>query len=401
MKILIAIDTYQTTNNGTSISAQRYAEVLQQHGHEVRILSVDSEHYRLAERHIYPFNSLIHKHGFRFANSLSRRSTEVIREAVSWCDMVHCMMPFMLSNRVKKMADELSKPATAAFHIQPENLTSSVYLGKVAWITDFTYALFYHMVYKHFRHVHTPSQFMADELQKHGYNMVLHPISNGIDPSFRYTKTTTKTTTEPIRIVMTGRLSHEKRQDLLLRAVQESRYADRIQLIFAGKGPLYETYKRLGERLPLKPIFGYYSREELQQLLSQADLYVHASDMESEAIGCIEAFATGLVPVISDSQLSATRQFALDERSLFEAGNVQSLAEHIDYWIAHPTERKQMEQRYAEHAKQYHLEGCVRQFERMLDREVWEYNHVRINTKTETVCQERIELSSSLALPCY
>ena len=61
MKILIAIDTYQTNNNGTSISAQRYADMLRQHGHEVRILSVDSSDYRLSERHIYPFDRLIHK----------------------------------------------------------------------------------------------------------------------------------------------------------------------------------------------------------------------------------------------------------------------------------------------------------------------------------------------------
>ena len=56
MKILLAIDTYQTNNNGTSISAQRYAGTLRQHGHQVRVLSVDSDDYRLPERHIYPFN---------------------------------------------------------------------------------------------------------------------------------------------------------------------------------------------------------------------------------------------------------------------------------------------------------------------------------------------------------
>lgn len=420
MKILIAIDTYETNNNGTSISAQRYSDVLRQHGHEVRILSVDSEHYRLAERHIYPFNGLIHKHGFRFANSLSRHSQEVIREAVSWCDMVHCMMPFVLSNRVKKMADELCKPATAAFHIQPENLTSSAGLGKVSWITNATYALFYHLVYKHFRHVHTPSQFMADELRKRGYSMHLHPISNGIDPSFCYHKSKVKSRKSEaglglvenqkskegkFTIVMTGRLSREKRQDLLLKAVLQSKYADRIQVIFAGKGPLMSYYQRLGERLPRKPIFGYYSRTELQHLLSQTDLYVHASDMESEAIGCIEAFAMGLVPIISDSRLSATRQFALSERSLFKAGSPESLAERIDYWLDHESERQEMEIRYAEHARQYHLEGCVCQFEAMLARELWEQNHLNANTsinlQQESLCQEKIEPLSSSALLQY
>lgn len=404
MKILIAIDTYQTNNNGTSISAQRYASTLRQHGHQVRILSVDSDDYRLSERHIYPFNRLIHKHGFRFANSLSRRSVATIHEAVSWCDMVHCMMPFVLSNRVKKMADRLGKPATAAFHIQPENITSSLRLGKVRWVTDMLYTLFYQLVYKHFHHVHTPSQFMADELRKHGYDMHLHPISNGIDPSFCYRKEPKDAQwKDSYLILMTGRLSVEKRQDLLLKAVRHSKYADRIQLVFAGQGPLYRTYRWMGHRLPHKPVFGYYSRAELQHLLAQADLYVHASDMESEAIGCIEAFAMGVVPVISDSSLSATRQFALCDHSLFLAGSARSLASRIDYWIEHEEEKRQMERVYAKHANAYHLENCVAAFEQMLYREQMEWNQRFANEQITTtiVCQKNQKKLSPSELQYY
>ena len=75
MKILFALDTYWTNNNGTSISAQRFAEVLRRHGHEVRILATDERYpdetglkddlYLLPEVHVHPFDSLIHKHGFR------------------------------------------------------------------------------------------------------------------------------------------------------------------------------------------------------------------------------------------------------------------------------------------------------------------------------------------------
>ena len=35
MRILFVIDTYDTNNNGTSISAQRFAEELRRCGHEV------------------------------------------------------------------------------------------------------------------------------------------------------------------------------------------------------------------------------------------------------------------------------------------------------------------------------------------------------------------------------
>ena len=56
----------------------------------------------------------------------------------------------------------------------------------------------------------------------------------------------------------------------------------------------------------------------------------------------MEAFACGLVPVIADSPRSATPQFALDERSLFPAGDTDVLAERIDWWLEHPEERREM-----------------------------------------------------------
>jgi glycosyltransferase involved in cell wall biosynthesis len=133
--------------------------------------------------------------------------------------------------------------------------------------------------------------------------------------------------------------------------------------------------------LPNTPNFGYSSREELQDLLAQADLYVHTSDMESEAIGCIEGFAMGLVPVISDSSLSATRQFALDERSLFHVGDPNDLASKIDYWLSHTDERKRMEHEYAEFASHYQIEESVRKFEAMLQMQIDETNAQKAKSK--------------------
>ena len=96
-----------------------------------------------------------------------------------------------------------------------------------------------------------------------------------------------------------------------------------------------------------------------------ADLYVHTSDAEIEAMSCMEAFACGLVPVIADSPRSATPQFALDGRSLFPAGDATALAEKIDWWFEHPQEREEMGKRYGEHAKRYALDRSIQQTEEM------------------------------------
>ena len=358
MKILFVIDAYFTHNNGTSISAQRFADELRKRGHEVRVLTACDEQkeniYCMPELKIPFFQGLIRKHGFQFA----KWKRKTIIEAVEWADIIHCFLPFVLEAKAKKVADRLGKPATAAFHVQPQNITSSLGTGKVDWVNNMVFKLFRDTTYNHYGHVHTPSQFMADEISTRGYTAKLHPISNGIQSDFKWTKRPKDPEyADKILIMMVGRLAGEKRQDLLINALQYSKYGDKIQLIFAGRGPKYKQYYKLGQKLENKPIFTYLPKEELINLLAQCDLYVHASDMESEAISCIEAFATGLVPVISNSSLSATKQFALDERSLFEAGDPKDLA---------PEEKQRMEKIYSESAKKYHIDNSITLFEEML-----------------------------------
>ncbi|MDI9488441.1 glycosyltransferase [Herbinix luporum] len=83
------------------------------------------------------------------------------------------------------------------------------------------------------------------------------------------------------------------------------------------------------------------------------------------AISCIEAFACGLVPIFSDSKLSAAAQFALGPKHLFKAGSPESLAEKIDYWLDNPQQLKEAEKKYIRLGKQYALEGSIRKIEKV------------------------------------
>ena len=75
--------------------------------------------------------------------------------------------------------------------------------------------------------------------------------------------------------------------------------------------------------------------------------------------------ASGLVPVIADSPLSATPQFALDGRSLFPADDAAALARKIDYWLENGAEREAMGRRYAESAARYRLASSAQKAEEM------------------------------------
>lgn len=398
MKILFVIDSFYTTNNGTSISAQRFAGELRKRGHEVKVLCWDTPKYiennltdgdfTTKKFNIPVFQPLCDKHDFSFAYN----ETAIVHRACDWADIVHVFVPFGIEKEAIDYCNRIGKPVTAAFHIQPENMTSSVSMGKVEWFNELFYRSFRYNIYNRVRHVHVPSQFMGNMIAERGYTAKIHVISNGIQEAFMdagerkkilqrsglsgEAGLTAQRSNSPkdglFKIMMIGRLSQEKRQDVIINAVKYSKYADRIQLVFAGRGPEYNKYVELGKDLQHQPQFIYVGRDELIEELLTTDLYVHASDMESEAISCIEAFATGLVPVIANSEVSATPQFALDGRSLFTPGNPKDLARAIDYWLDHPEERRHMEEQYRLAGRKYSLAASVTAFEEMLNEEIQE-----------------------------
>lgn len=365
MKLLFIMD-HDNANNGVTVSARRYAGALEELGHEVRFLCTGDPGaggWTLEQFHLPVFDKLITAQGMIFAK-VDRR---VLTEAVSWADAVHFLMPFTLSVQGAVVAKKLGVPMTAAFHVQPQNISYSIGMGRWSPVNAFIYWYFRATFFRRFTHIHCPSRFIAGELKRHHYKAKLHVISNGVEPQFTYRKRPKPPSWEgKFVILMIGRLSREKRQDVLIDAVSHSKYRDIIQLELAGQGPRREKLLRRAQGLPNPIHVDFYSREALRDLIARCDLYVHAADAEIEAMSCMEAFSSGLVPVIADSPKSATPQFALDARSLFRAGDAKDLARKIDWWIAHPEERAQMERLYSEQGQKYALRECVAQFEAMV-----------------------------------
>ncbi len=375
MKILLTLDQYDSANNGNTITARRLHDTLIKNGHEVKIIAYGesrADKYGLEEFKLPIFHELVRKQGFVFAKA----DKKVIKEAVAWADLVHMVMPFRLSRVTTKECIRQHKPMTSAFHVQPENIWYSVNLGNWKWLINRTYNLARHYMFHLHHFIHCPSNMIAKQLRDHKYKGDIRVISNGIDPFFDYYK---REKSEELKgkfvIVMCGRYSHEKRQDVLIDAVRKSKYTDKIQLVLAGKGPLDAELRKQAEGMANPVMFEFLSQHDLKELYGQTDLYVHASDAEIEAMSCMEAFATGLVPIIANSiGRSATPQFALDDRSLFLPGNSDDLAKKIDYWYEHEDERKKMETEYAELGKKYALSLCVDKMEQMFNDSIKYYN---------------------------
>ena len=240
MKILIVIDQFDSANNGTTISARRFAKGLEKRGHKVLIASTGEpgeNKYVLKELPMTPIVShIVKSQGMTFAIP----NKKVLEEAMKDVDVVHFYMPFGLSMQGLKIAEKLGIPHTAAFHVQPENITFTIGLGNKTKINDGIYGFYRDRFFNHFTHIHCPSNFIANELIKHGYTAKMHVISNGVGEDFVYARTEKEDRLkDKIVLTMVGRLSNEKRQDLIFDAVKKSKYENKIQIVLAGKGPKY------------------------------------------------------------------------------------------------------------------------------------------------------------------
>ena len=373
MKILIVIDQYDNLSNGTTISAKRFVDGLRKDGNEVQILSTGKDEENKFGLKTYKFPKVIDKYFKANEMVFAKPDEEVMREVFKNQDVIHFYMPFALARKGVKIAEEMHIPHTTAFHVQPENITYAVGLGTNQLINDKIYTYF-RTYYNKFRHIHCPSKFIANQLENHGYTAKLHVISNGVDEDFKFDR---KEKPEELKdkfiIAMVGRYSPEKRQDVLIDAIKKSKYSDKIQLILGGKGQCYEKYKEQSKDLKNPPIMQFFEKNDLANVLSYTDLYVHSADAEIEAISCLEAIACGNVPIISNSNESATVQFALNDKSLFEHGNSEDLAKKIDYFIENPEYLIQMRKEYAEFANKFRIDNSIKLMEKMFEEEIEDY----------------------------
>lgn len=363
MKVLIVCNNVYMRGNGVSSAVTSLRSRLIGEGIDVRLLACENPEeggmqpdYPLPH-FVFPiFEPIIKANGYRYPKLPKR----IIREAIDWADVVHLMEGFPLQATTVKMAKQLNKPCVGTYHIFTENITANLGLSDGTIINKLVNIWWRSSVYNHCASVQCPTETVKRHLEENGYSAPLRVISNGIVlhdiPSDAEEPQTT-----PYRILCIGRLSNEKSQQTLIEAMRHSAHAHEIALHFAGNGPKAKKIMKAAQRLvkdgvvPHKPVFGFYSTEELRALARTSYLYVHCARTEIEGLSCLEAIQQGTVPVIAQSKLSGTHQFALDERSLFPVNDAKALAEKIDWWIEHPAERKAMSKRYAESAKRYDI----------------------------------------------
>lgn len=367
MKVLFVANNVNVPGNGICSSVNATVDRLRANGIDARILSGISKDpsgrtpdFPLKRLYFPIFQPIIDANGFCYA----KRKQKTIRQAVEWADIVHLAEPLFLQADAIRWAEKLGKPVVATFHLYTQNILNEIPLASWKWSNDLLMRMWKRSHFDHCSDVQCPTGAVKDLLEKYGFKSRLNVISNGIHISDEPVKASAPQQ-DPYIIFNTGRYANVKKQITLLEAMRYSRHSREIQLHFAGDGVNKARLENTGKRLlaegilKYKPVFAFYSHNELADLAHKAYLYVHCANLEVEGLGCLEAIREGCVPVIGQGELIGTSDFALDGRSLYPVGDARTLAEKIDWWIEHPEERIKAGQEYADSARKYDISYSI------------------------------------------
>ncbi len=139
-------------------------------------------------------------------------------------------------------------------------------------------------------------------------------------------------------ILYLGRFSPEKGCHLLVRAFEMLN--SNVKLVMAGATSYCDDYSRelrshAGERIT---ILDWVSGDDLDELLTNAMIFVLPSDLEGLSLALLDAMGAGLCVLGSDI---AENREAIDEAGFtFRRGDVEDLADRLRFLIANPAVRE-------------------------------------------------------------
>ena len=133
-----------------------------------------------------------------------------------------------------------------------------------------------------------------------------------------------------IQALFVSRFAHNKGIGVLMDAITKLNskgYGNRFRFKLAGKGPLFDYYTT-NYQFKNVEYLGFVKDDELENLYAHADLFVFPTLFEGMPTVVLEAMATGLPVIVSDT--GATAELVDNSNGfLIEKGNVDALTESL------------------------------------------------------------------------
>lgn len=314
LRLAFYTDSYLPAVDGVVTSIFSFKRELERRGHKVYIFApaTQEDKKRYERRDVFLYTGLKFKPYpqysaalFPYYSSLKLKSLDV--------DLIHNQTPFMMGFTGLLAAKLNNYPVASTFHTlinsrsleayYPKNKSLRRFYSKYLW----KYVKFF---YRSSNRVIAPSAAVAAMLGKHKIRNV-SVVPNSVDLG-RFNRRASGARVldrlgigrEEKVVLYLGRISREKRLDILLQAAKMllKKRSD-VRFVVGGTGPALDNCKRVAARLGVLPnvtFTGFVNDAELPQMYAASDVLCLPSNFETQGIVALEAMAMGKPVVGSD-----------------------------------------------------------------------------------------------------
>lgn len=318
MRIGIFTDTYPPYINGVSTSIVSLEKALKAKGHEVYIVTVNSENltYKYEDdEHIIRIPGIpTGIYDYRLTGIYPLRAINKIKK---WnLDIIHSHTEFGVGTFARIIAKQYNIPLVHTYHTMYEDYVHYItkgYFDKSSKKLAEYFTKFY--CDKTAKELIVPSKKTYKLFkEKYKVNKTIHIVPTGIDVEKFYIENQDKKELELLRkelkfkkddfiITYVGRLAEEKNIEFLIN--NHTKLNKKCKLMIVGNGPDLDKFKSMVKKLKLEDrvIFtGAVPHYEISNYYAISNIFVTASVTETQGLTVIEAMAASVPVVCADDE---------------------------------------------------------------------------------------------------
>lgn len=320
MRIGIFTDTYPPYINGVSTSVKMLEDALKKQGHQVYIVTVNSENMKYKyenDDHVIRIPGVpIGIYDYRLTGAYPLKAVAKIRK---WnLDVIHSHTEFGVGTFARIIAKQFNIPLVHTYHTMYEDyvhyITKGYFNGPSKKIVEYLTNFYCDQTATE---LIVPTKKTYDLFKdKYKYTRNVHIIPTGIEVERFYHENHDEKEIESLRkkynlskkdpvILFVGRLGKEKSVDLLIEAEKDLIKKYNAKLLVVGDGPDCGHFKDLAKKYKVEDnvIFtGKVPWEEVTKYYQLANIFATASRTETQGLTVIEAMAASLPVVAVDDE---------------------------------------------------------------------------------------------------
>jgi 1,2-diacylglycerol 3-alpha-glucosyltransferase len=305
MKILLSTECYAPVINGVVTSVMNLERELMELGHEVRILTLSTTNQSYRKDHVTYIRSVGAGKLYPGARFTLRTDNECIEELIDWQpDIIHSQCEFSTFLMAKQIAKKVQIPIVHTYHTVYEDYTHYFSPNK-KWGKAMV-ALFTRVILKNTECVIAPTNKVRSLLVEYGVNRPIHVIPTGINLK-QITIPIDEQDKQMLRkqigipdhhrvLLFVGRLAKEKNIEEIIWYLSKMDH-ENVSLLIVGDGPHREALELYAKKLGMTNqihFVGMISPKEISSYYQLGDVFVSASNSETQGLTYVEALANGV-----------------------------------------------------------------------------------------------------------